>query len=91
MASVDHEFDPSDFDIIIGTWPVPANFVTQTIRTELWFPVCSKEQYRKIDPNSPESLLTEPLISSEKGQDWELWAQHQQLNLNYNASIQKRH
>jgi len=88
MSSIDTDFDDSDYDIILGTWPVPRNFVTQKIRDEKWYPVCSKAQSKLVNVNDPLSLLKQPLISSEKGQDWELWAQHQKINTTEKLDVQ---
>ena len=88
MSSLDTDFDHSNYDIILGTWPVPQNFVTQKIRDEKWYPVCSKAQSKLVNVNDPLSLLKQPLISSEKGQDWDLWAQYQKINTTEKLDVQ---
>ncbi|MFT5759582.1 MAG: LysR family glycine cleavage system transcriptional activator [Alteromonadaceae bacterium] len=88
MAAQADEFDPTEYDILVGTWPVPKNFITQKIRDERWFPVCSKQLYEQLDPDDPYSILKFPLYSSEKGQDWELWMQHQKIDTPINPDIQ---
>jgi DNA-binding transcriptional LysR family regulator len=88
MESAADSVDVSAFDIIIGTWPCPAGFATQSLRPEWWFPVCSPAQYTLIDPTDPASLLQFPLYSSEQGQDWQLW--RQQLGLAVPAALQIR-
>lgn len=80
LAVNDVDFDAADYDIIIGSWPVPANFSTRLIRHERWYPVCTPELYKKLDPDNPASLLTQTLFSSENGQDWELWMQNHRLS-----------
>jgi LysR family transcriptional regulator, glycine cleavage system transcriptional activator len=79
MASMAHHADPEQYDIIVGTWPAPAGFVSQHLRTEFWYPVCSPAQFQLLQSNDAAELLQYPLYSSETGEDWQLWCQHQQL------------
>lgn len=79
MESSAESLQVEQFDVILGTWPCPAGFASQSIGQEWWFPVCSPEQYRLIDPKNPNSLFDYPLYSSEQGADWQLWQQHMQL------------
>ena len=88
MESAADSVDVSAFDIIIGTWPCPAGFASQSLRPEWWFPICSPAQYALIDPADPASIFQFPLYSSEQGQDWQLW--RQQLGLPTPASLQVR-
>ncbi|NOU50701.1 LysR family transcriptional regulator [Pseudoalteromonas sp. JBTF-M23] len=82
MASHGETFEPSDFDIIVGTWPVPPNFITRKTRDERWFPVCSAELIDDKSTLTIEDILNLPLVSSEMGKDWELWAQNNQVDSN---------
>lgn len=79
MASMAHHADPEQYDIIVGTWPAPAGFVSQQLRTEFWYPVCSPAQFKLLQTAEASELLDYPLYSSETGEDWQLWCQHQQL------------
>ena len=79
---------PSEYDILIGAWPSPSNFISKQIREESFYPVCSPEVYEQIDITNPSSILALPLISSENGQDWELWMQHFRLEPPVNLAIQ---
>ncbi len=81
MESSAGNFDPQEFDIIIGTWPTPDNFLTSQIREEFWFPVCTPELAKEITLTQAESILNYPLYSSENGQDWQLWIQKQALKM----------
>lgn len=88
LAVSDLDFDASDFDIVIGTWPVPANFFTQKIRFENWYPICSPNIYDQINPQDPSSLISQTLFSSENGQDWELWIQNHKPNMTRPVAMQ---
>jgi LysR family glycine cleavage system transcriptional activator len=79
MAARADEFKPDDFDILIGTWPAPARFISQPLRQERWFPVCTPELFAQLDTTKPDSLLKHQLYSSENGQDWQLWMQQLKL------------
>ena len=79
MESSASSLDANAFDVVIGTWPTPAGFVSQRIRTEWWFPVCAPAQYQLLDLTSPASVFAYPLYSSEQGEDWQLWRQQMQL------------
>ena len=79
MESMAASFDAQEFDIVIGTWPTPDNFVSTKLRDEYWFPVCAPSLSTKINANQSASILTLPLYSSENGEDWQLWMQRQQL------------
>ncbi|XOV80617.1 MAG: LysR family transcriptional regulator [Aestuariibacter sp.] len=88
MAISDLDFDAADYDVVIGSWPVPANFVTQKLRVEQWYPVCTPTLFEHIDPNDPVTLLQHSLFSSENGQDWALWMQAQKLGNTLQTDIQ---
>ncbi len=79
MESSASSLDAAAFDVVIGTWPTPAGFVSQRIRTEWWFPVCAPAQYQLLDLTNPASVFAYPLYSSEQGEDWQLWRQQMQL------------
>lgn len=79
MASMANNADPEQYDIILGTWPAPAGFVSRQLRTEFWYPVCAPEQFQLLTSSDAAELLQYPLYSSETGEDWQLWCQHQQL------------
>ncbi|WP_306524164.1 LysR substrate-binding domain-containing protein [Rheinheimera sp.] len=79
MESSASSLDANAFDVVIGTWPTPAGFVSQRIRTEWWFPVCAPAQYELLDLTQPSSVFAYPLYSSEQGEDWQLWRQQMQL------------
>ncbi len=79
MESSASSLDANAFDVVIGTWPTPAGFVSQRIRTEWWFPVCAAAQYELLDLTNPASVFAYPLYSSEQGEDWQLWRQQMQL------------
>ncbi|MCO7227069.1 LysR substrate-binding domain-containing protein [Pleionea sp. CnH1-48] len=79
METFAANFVANDYDIILGTWPTPDGFVTQTLTDEEWFPVCTPALYRKIDERDPESITQQILNTSENGEDWNLWMQHQQI------------
>ena len=79
MESSASSLDANAFDVVIGTWPTPAGFVSQRIRTEWWFPVCAPAQYELLDLTNPASIFAYPLYSSEQGEDWQLWRQQMQL------------
>lgn len=79
MESSASSLDAAAFDVVIGTWPTPAGFVSQRIRTEWWFPVCAPAQYQLLDLSNPASVFAYPLYSSEQGEDWQLWRQQMQL------------
>ena len=80
--------DPLEYDILIGAWPAPSNFLTKQVREESWYPVCSPEVFEQLDTNDPTSLLRHPLISSENGQEWQLWLQQQKLTPQLDLNIQ---
>nr|WP_239032887.1 LysR family transcriptional regulator [Pseudoalteromonas luteoviolacea] len=80
--------DPLEYDVLVGAWPAPPNFITKQIREEYWFPVCAPEIYKQLDLEKPQSLLDFPLISSENGQDWLIWIQQQKLDIPSNLTIQ---
>ncbi|KID58980.1 hypothetical protein JF50_00490 [Pseudoalteromonas luteoviolacea] len=80
--------DPLEYDVLVGAWPAPPNFITKQIREEYWFPVCAPEIYKKLDLKRPQSLLDFPLISSENGQDWLIWIQQQKLDIPRNLTVQ---
>ncbi|MCG7547434.1 LysR family transcriptional regulator [Pseudoalteromonas sp. Of7M-16] len=80
--------EPSEYDVLVGSWPAPPNFISQQIREENWFPVCAPEIYKQLDLDRPQSLLDFPLISSENGQDWLIWIQQQKLETPKNLTIQ---
>lgn len=88
MATNAEHYDPSEYDISIGTWPTPENYKSQQIRKESWYPVFSKAMSNQIDSNDPASILSMPLWSSENGQDWKLWMQEQKLDPSFNLDIQ---
>ena len=79
MASMANNADPEQYDIILGTWPAPAGFVSRQLRTEFWYPVCAPEQFQLLTSSDAAELLQYPIYSSETGEDWQLWCQHQQL------------
>lgn len=79
MESSADSFNPEDYDIIIGTWPTPDNFVTQSLRQEYWYPVCSPALAEHIDIDDCQSLLAYPLYTSENGADWQFWGQRMQI------------
>lgn len=79
MASMANNADPEQYDIILGTWPAPAGFVSRQLRTEFWYPVCAPAQFQLLTSADAAELLHYPLYSSETGEDWQLWCQHQQL------------
>ncbi|WP_046005349.1 LysR substrate-binding domain-containing protein [Pseudoalteromonas rubra] len=87
MESYAANFNASDYDIIIGTWPTPEGFVTQKLRHEYWFPVGTPELIDCIDSTNPESLLGLPLYSSEKTEDWNLWMQQHQIRKPVNLHL----
>ena len=80
--------DPSEYDVLIGAWPAPPNFISKQIREEYWYPVCAPEIYKQLDIERPQSLLDFPLISSENGQDWLIWIQQQKLETPKNLTMQ---
>ncbi len=80
IAVSDLDFDASEYDIIVGTWPAPINFVTQKIREEKWFPVATHEVMEQVDSDEPLSLLGFTLFSSENGQDWQTWMQTRKID-----------
>jgi LysR family glycine cleavage system transcriptional activator len=88
METQADRFDANEQDVIIGTWPTPDGFVTKKLRQEFWFPVCGEKLYQQLDANDPYCLLAHRLNTSENGEDWHLWLQHQQLRrpatLNFN-------
>ena len=88
MATNAEHYDPSKYDISIGTWPVPENYKTQQIRKEFWYPVFTKSLSHKINKKDPYSILRMPLWSSENGQDWKLWMQEQKIDPSINLDIQ---
>ena len=79
MASMANNADPEHYDIILGTWPAPAGFVSRQLRTEYWYPICAPAQFQLLVHHTAAELLQYPLYSSETGEDWQLWCQHQQL------------
>lgn len=81
MYTHNESFNHADYDVIVGTWPVPPNYVTQKIRDEVWYPVCTPTFYESIESITPEVILSHKLISSEKGRDWEIWAQKHKIDL----------
>lgn len=89
MASMAHHADAEQYDIILGTWPAPAGFVSRQLRTEFWYPVCAPSQFQLLNTTEAAELLDYPLYSSETGEDWQLWCQHQQLRSP--ASMQLRY
>ena len=72
-------FTATEYDILIGAWPQPEGFLSKTLKIDRWYPVCTPKLFEKIDVRAPESLLQHPLFSSEKGEDWNLWIQNQQI------------
>lgn len=88
MATNADHYDPSEYDISIGTWPAPENYKTQLIRKESWYPVYTKELGKKINCNDPSSILKMPLWSSENGQDWKLWMQEHKIDPLISLDIQ---
>lgn len=80
--------EPNEYDVLIGAWPSPSNFISQQIREERWYPVCSPELYEQIDIDNPSSILQHPLISSENGQDWELWMQQLKIEVPVGLTMQ---
>lgn len=87
MESYATNFNPDDYDIVIGTWPTPDGFVTQKLRHENWFPVATPAIIDSIDKSSPESLLAFPLYSSEKTEDWNLWMQQHHIRKPVNLHV----
>lgn len=79
MASMANNADPEQYDIILGTWPAPTGFVSRQLRTEYWYPVCAPAQHQLLTTQDAAELLQYPLYSSETGEDWQLWCQHQQV------------
>ncbi len=79
MESSAQSLQPEQADVIIGTWPAPNGFVAERLRTEWWFPVCAPAQFEQLQNDRPEALLQCPLVSSEQGEDWQLWRQQLQL------------
>lgn len=88
MAVSGEDFDPNSYDIIIGTWPAPSSFTSQKLRHEIWYPVCTPDLYLTIDASEPSTLLRHTLFSSENKQDWELWAQNNNIDLSKDNKIQ---
>lgn len=88
MAVSGEDFDSSGYDIIVGTWPPPGNFVSNKLRHEIWYPVCAPSLYPRVDVSSPSTLLQHTLFSSENKQDWELWAQSHNVDLVKDKRIQ---
>jgi DNA-binding transcriptional LysR family regulator len=88
MATNADHYDPSKYDISIGTWPAPENYKTQLIRKEYWYPVFTKALGKKMNSHDPSSILSMPLWSSENGQDWKLWMQEHKLDPSINLDIQ---
>lgn len=86
MESGADSLQPEQADVIIGTWPAPAGFVAERLRTEWWFPVCAPAQFQQFADDKPEALLSCALYSSEQGEDWQLW--RQQLQLREPASLE---
>lgn len=80
MESYASGFNATEYDIIIGTWPTPDGFLTHKLRDEKWFPVAVPELLQNIDSSKAENLLSLPLYSSEKTEDWKLWMQQHQIN-----------
>ena len=79
MESYAANFNANEYDVIIGTWPAPDDFVTQKLRHERWFPVAVPSLINKLDSCNAKSLLNFPLYSSEKTEDWNLWMQQHQV------------
>ena len=88
LAVSDTQFDSSDYDVIIGTWPAPTDFDTQKIRDESWYPVCTPSFYEKIDVKDPYSIIQSTVFSSENGQDWQLWMQNQNIDTSIKLEMQ---
>jgi DNA-binding transcriptional LysR family regulator len=82
MAANAEHYDPSLYDISIGAWPCPANYASKKIRTESWYPVFTEQMKNRIDLDTPSSVIEQPLISSENGQDWKQWIQQFDLRSN---------
>ncbi len=89
MESNAASLDPSQFDLILGTWPCPSGFASVALKPEWWFPVCSPAQYQRLRSDDPASVFDALLYSSEQGQDWQLW--RQQMQLSAPAQLQLRH
>lgn len=87
MESYASGFNATEYDIIIGTWPAPDSFLTHKLRDEKWFPVAVPELFESIDTSEPEGLLSLPLYSSEKTEDWKLWMQQHQMAKNANLHV----
>ena len=87
MESFAANFDPLEYDIIIGTWPAPDGFVSQKLRNEAWFPVAHPDLFSAVDVSDPNALLSLPLYSSEKSEDWNLWMQHHQIRKPANLHV----
>lgn len=87
MVTNAEHYEPSEFDISIGTWPAPENFKSQLIRKESWYPVFTKELGKQISIQNPSSIIALPLWSSENGQDWKLWMQEQKLDPSINLDV----
>jgi LysR family glycine cleavage system transcriptional activator len=88
MATNAEHYSSSDYDISIGTWPAPANFKTQKIRSENWYPVMTEKLSNQLNVDDVRSILAQPLISSENGQDWTLWMQKYNIDPSINLNIQ---
>lgn len=80
MESYASGFSATEYDIIIGTWPTPDGFLTHKLRDEKWFPVAIPKLLENIDCSSAQSLLSLPLYSSEKTEDWKLWMQQHRIS-----------
>ncbi|WP_085297180.1 LysR family transcriptional regulator [Cognaticolwellia mytili] len=87
MATSAEHYEPSEYDISIGTWPTPENYKSQLIRQERWYPVLTTKLSGQINNQDPYSILALPLWSSENGQDWKLWMQEQKLDPSINLDI----
>lgn len=81
MACSANDHSPQNYDISIGTWPSPIGFDSVQLRQEKWYPVISKKLFESHEFAAPSCLLAYPLISSENGQDWGLWAQKYEIEL----------
>lgn len=87
MAIDAEDYDPSEFHISIGTWPTPTDYTSKQIREESWFPVFTEQISHQVDPTNPRSILKIPLFSSQNGNDWNLWARKQNIDLPNDLNI----
>jgi len=87
MTSMADQAQQQHYDIVLATWPAPAGFASRRLRAELWYPVCAPAQFALLKGQNAAELLHYPLYSSEGGEDWQLWCQHQQLRLPTSPSL----